>query len=472
MRFPLDTLTVVRSGPSRDLAEAVPLLRAVIASSSWQPNRAVRHEFELAEMGDPLDLPAGFPPGVLDPLFLYGDWSGAGATVSLDFESLAQLGDPAGWITPTPPDHPIPQPRWALSTRFDNGRPGAAVWEPFGRCRVWLPALEISRERRCLALNWVGDDQAPELRERLLTALDRWRAPDRAAAGALVGVDWRTGAGARTHWVEQVRAALGRIADPQAEPALSKIVLARRLDGVLREEVAPARLLDATPRGSAGWPWLLQHGQRAWLGESPELLGRRDGERLHTVALAGTSLRDPDPERDEDLGFELLISEKDRREQSAVADWVGARLRDLSGREPEIGKVELARLPRLQHLSQQLTVALPPRLVDADWLAALHPTPALCGAPRQDVRRWLREHEAFDRGLYGGVLGWLERSRAQMHVAIRGVMLEGRQVSAYAGAGLVRGSDPAQEWAETGAKLKAVCARLGLAPPAEGGGAP
>jgi len=333
-----------------------------------------------------------------------------------------------------------------------------------------LPALELSRERRCLALNWIGDEHAPELRERLLRALEQWQPPRPDATRAPINVDWHTGGGARRQWCDQVGAALARIADTDMAPTLDKIVLARRLDGDLAEAVAPADLLDAEPRGSAGWPWWLQRGDRSWLGESPELLGRREEDRLHTVALAGTRVRGADPERDEDLGFELLISEKDRREQSAVTDWIGARLNDVGGRAPTVGKVELARLPRLQHLRQRLEVPLSRSLVDRDWLTALHPTPALCGAPRAAVRRWLRNHEAFDRGLYGGVLGWFERSRAEMHVAIRGVMLQGRRVSAYAGAGLVRGSDPELEWAETGAKVAAVCGRLGLEPPPSGNG--
>jgi isochorismate synthase EntC len=92
----------------------------------------------------------------------------------------------------------------------------------------------------------------------------------------------------------------------------------------------------------------------------------------------------------------------------------------------------------------------------------------VCGSPRTAARAWLRATEAFDRGLYGGALGWIEEDRAEVHVLIRGVLLAGREVTAYAGCGLVLGSEAQSEWQETDAKLAAVCRRLGLSPPPTG----
>jgi len=100
---------------------------------------------------------------------------------------------------------------------------------------------------------------------------------------------------------------------------------------------------------------------------------------------------------------------------------------------------------------------------DGELVARLHPTPALGGSPRRAALDWLRRHEGLDRGLFGGLLGVLEPGGAELRVAIRGALLQGRNARLWAGAGLVPGSDPAREWEETEAKLGTLAAAWGAA---------
>jgi len=434
-----------------DLAVGLARLDATLESLPTEGDELVRVEQPLAGTVDALDLPAGLPGSNLDPLMLLGpSWSGAGVTIQHDTPTPEALVAPPAGL------------RFALSCRFDPERDIDSEWQAFGRCRTWLPTLELDSERRLLALNW-----RPGLdRLALHQALTSWR-PRATPSTVSVAVDWEIEPGTRSAWHQTVDAALDRITGTDTLPLLRKIVLARPQHGGLSAPVAAADLLRAAPLGTVGWPWWLQHGRQSWLGETPERLGVRDGTTLRSLALAGTRPRHHDPERDESLGRELLDSDKDRREQAAVADWLRGQLAHLASCEPEVGDLALHRLPSLQHLARTLSVTSREPLQDARWIAALHPTPALCGAPRTDVRSWLREMEPFDRGLYGGVLGWVESDRAVAQVAIRGLRLHHEQVTVYAGAGLVRGSDPAREWAETGAKVRAVCRRLGLQPPRE-----
>ncbi|MBD3222518.1 isochorismate synthase [bacterium] len=395
-----------------------------------------------------LDLPAGLPAGVLEPRMLLGStWSGAGAALEREVAGPAEL---------TAPPPPL---RGAVTVRFDPARTPDAAWEPFGRCRMWVPALELDTGRDVIAIN-LGDGVD---RDALRRALTDWRRPTAADGHAPLPVSWTADPGDHDTWCDAVEAALARIAGPDGRVPLEKIVLARRIDGRLDRDVDPARLLRAGAPGSTGWPWWIERDGQAWLGETPELLGEREGRHLRTVALAGTRPRGGTPAEDARLADDLLASDKDRREQLAVATWLGRQLASLGAVEPTAGPRELRRLPSLQHLGSDHEVAVPGALADATWIDALHPTPALCGAPRAEVRRWLREVEPFDRGLYGGVVGWLAHDRSVLHVAIRGLQLRGRRISIYAGAGLVRGSDPRREWQETAAKVAAVCHRLGLA---------
>ncbi len=468
MNAPAKRSLVRRLAPALDVAAAIRILAAGLAELPVRTDQLRRIEVPIEGDVDPLELPAGFPRNVIEPLALLGPtWSAAGAVLDREVDLPAALDDPTERLATLGWPAAGPELRFALSARFDPDRDTGSEWSGFGSCRVWLPALQLDTEARCLALNWLDRDVGGESRRPLLAALARWR-PLREAARDPRPVTWRHDPDARHHWHQQVEAALERIADTEVGPTLEKIVLARRLDGIAHRNLHPVDLLRARPLGTVGWPWWLERDGASWLGESPELLGIRQGTRLSTLALAGTRVRHDDPDRDEELGRELLASDKDRREQAAVTEWLHGRLAELSDQEPRRGDLELARLPQLQHLSRHLETDLTGTVADGRWLDALHPSPALCGAPRVAVRQWLRDTERFDRGLYGGVIGWLQRSRADMYVAIRGILLRERQVSVYAGAGLVRGSDPGQEWAETGAKLAAVCNRLGLQAPRNG----
>jgi menaquinone-specific isochorismate synthase len=454
----------VTDGRRDNLVSGLARLRELLAECALDEPRRIHCTIE-ADL-DPLDLIDGFEPGALDPMLLYGrGLAMVGTAIEHEIGSLDQLDAAVPWS----PQDAVPRRqelRYALSARFDPDRRDTPEWRPFGRCRIWLPAIELDATRRRLTLHWIPRDDGRAYRARIIEALEGWRTPPVLTRDRERAVQWRLDADAHRRWYDQVDDAMSRITRPEAEPKLIKIVAARRLDGEFVHDVRPAELLAAQPLASAGQPWLLQRGEAAWLGETPEILGKRRPGELVTMSLAGTRARGGNARRDRELGEELLSSAKDRHEQDAVTRWLATRLHALTGRRPVLGDLEVHELPQLLHLHRQLRVAVEPALGNGVWPAALHPSPALCGAPRDVVRRWLREHEPFDRGLYGGTIGVLSSSSAHLSVMIRGALLRGREVSLYAGAGLVRGSHPETEWQETQAKLAAVCRRLGLQAPA------
>lgn len=436
----------------------------------------------LAELGDGLDgLPAG-PPlrrleadarGPFRPLdvlrrlprafpwprcLLGADFGGVGEALDTSFAEAAALPDRAGRaaLLGWPADEAA-RFTFGLSLRFDVAAPAEPGWAPFGRGRLWLPLLELDGAAGRVALNLPPGDRARQEARRLLQVLAGLPEGAGGEAPAVVP-DWRPDPQARPRWTAGVRAALSALGESDGP---GKLVLARRLDGRVEEALRAADLL-AREADPAGWPWWIERGGVHWLGVSPEPLGRRDGRRLRTLALAGTRARRAGS--DEEAGAGLLASEKDRREHEAVAGWLRARLQGLGDGPVEEGPLELEALPGLLHLKRRLEVNLRTEVEDGDWLAALHPTPALGGAPRHVALAWLRDHEGFDRGLYGGVVGRLSAERGELRVAIRGLRLAGERLALYAGAGLVAGSEPDPEWEETRAKLGAIARRFGLPP--------
>lgn len=257
----------------------------------------------------------------------------------------------------------------------------------------------------------------------------------------------------REGWAERVDAARARCARGSGT---RKIVLARAArslapEGARFDPVTSARALRADALGSVVFVAGPGDG-RVLVGATPELLASvRDG-RLTTHALAGTRVRTPGSS-----GAALLESAKDRLEHALVVDGLRADLAPLCDAIRIAPEPRLRAVPRLHHLETPVTARLAAGVGLLDVVDALHPTPALAGAPREAALDWLRRHEPLDRGAFGAPLGYVTPDGGgDVVVAIRCALLHGAHATAFAGAGIVADSDPDAEWAETEAKLGCV----------------
>jgi menaquinone-specific isochorismate synthase len=144
-----------------------------------------------------------------------------------------------------------------------------------------------------------------------------------------------------------------------------------------------------------------------------------------------------------------------------VLDDIVARIAPL-GVSPEFPpQAHVRRLANVQHLHTPVTATLPDSAQLLDVLAALHPTPAVGGSPRDPAVACIRELEGFPRGLYAGALGWLNaRGGGEFFVGIRSALIEGTRARVYSGAGIVAGSTPEKEFAETELKFRAMLEAL------------
>ena len=255
------------------------------------------------------------------------------------------------------------------------------------------------------------------------------------------------------------RAAVSRAIDRIAAGEFKKIVLARAQDLTADQPLHPLRMLNGLrQRFPDCYSFSFAHGRGpSFIGASPERLVRVSKGRLETEALAGSMRRGATASEDAALGAALLRSDKDLREQREVLDDIIARLTPL-GIEPEfVAQPQIRRLANVQHLDTPVRAALPDAVHVLDVLAAMHPTPAVGGSPRDAAVARIRELEGFPRGLYAGALGWLNaRGGGEFFVGIRSAVVEGSSARVYAGAGIVAGSTPEKEFAETELKFKAM----------------
>jgi salicylate biosynthesis isochorismate synthase/menaquinone-specific isochorismate synthase len=184
---------------------------------------------------------------------------------------------------------------------------------------------------------------------------------------------------------------------------------------------------------------------------------RRSGSSASTVALAGSTRRSSDPAVDDHLGEQLLRSDKDRREQRIVSERIVRQLRPLAVWVESAPEPEVVRVANIQHLATAVIAQLSEPRSAIELAGHLHPTPAVGGEPAAAAAEAIAALERMDRGWYAGPVGWMDATEdGEFCVALRSALLRDREAHLYAGVGVVSGSDPAAELAETEIKLGAL----------------
>lgn len=248
---------------------------------------------------------------------------------------------------------------------------------------------------------------------------------------------------------------------------LSKVVLARtlalELDAALDLPALMARLMAKNTRGYT-YAVPLASSQEVFLGATPELLVRRVGSRVVLNPLAGSAARRADPDDDRAVGQALLQSSKDLQEHAIVIDEIAKVLRPLCRTLDLPAHPALVATDALWHLSTLIEGELiDPDMTSLDLAFALHPTPAVCGYPRQAAFEAIVDLEPFDRGFFAGFVGWMDAAGdGEWAVSLRCAQCGPRHATLSAGAGIVPGSVPERETAETQTKFRTMLSALGL----------
>ncbi len=256
-------------------------------------------------------------------------------------------------------------------------------------------------------------------------------------------------------WLDRILLA---IADGQVD----KVVAARYTTLVFPRAIVVTDVLRRLrARSPQATRFALRRGGATFLGATPELLVSKRGPRVTTEALAGTLPRTAAPIAE--LGAQLLASDKDRREHALVVDAIQQRLGPLCHEICAPTVPQLRVLPHLLHLHTPIHATTRAPHTDVRKLvAALHPTPAMGGAPSAAALQLIADHEPQPRGYYAGPVGWWdEHGDGEFAVAIRSGVVSADTAYVYAGAGIVRGSEPALEYAETAAKMRTLLEALG-----------
>jgi menaquinone-specific isochorismate synthase len=265
------------------------------------------------------------------------------------------------------------------------------------------------------------------------------------------GIRWQDGSLPGPRWERAVAEAVAAI----KAGGLRKVVLARDVFATADEPIDARVLLR---RLADRYPDCFTFACDGMIGATPELLVRRAGDQVSALVLGGTLPRGADPAQDEALGEELLASAKNNEEHAYAVD----SIREALGPLCEILDVEprpsLLKYPNLQHLGTQVRGTLADVKTQRSALglaAAVHPPAAVCGTPASVALELIRDLEHMDRERYAGPVGWADADgNGEWGIALRCGQLSGRTARLFAGCGIVAGSEPAAELAETLVKLQ------------------
>ncbi len=255
-------------------------------------------------------------------------------------------------------------------------------------------------------------------------------------------------------WKQIINQALEKINHDE----IKKVVLARKVELVLSEEINLTKSLNALRGDYPNCSLFAYHkGNSTFFGATPELLARISNNKLEVDAIAGSINRGETDMEDKKLETELLNNKKDLDEHQYVLEHLIAALNNI-GNNINFNKTpSVKKLKNIQHLLTNISAELKDNTSVMNILSELHPTPAVCGCPKEAALNLIKKIETQKRGLYSGIIGWFNlNNEGEFVVSIRSAITKGNKLIAFAGNGIVEGSDPDDEFEETEMKLKPI----------------
>nr|MBP6344221.1 isochorismate synthase [Candidatus Omnitrophota bacterium] len=284
----------------------------------------------------------------------------------------------------------------------------------------------------------------------VLAELERLRWDEQPLKVVDVSLDTRRDDPTQDAWRRNIQTVLSEIRQKNCE----KVVLARKTNFVFKKPLNPwliaQQLKNVTPNS---YHFCFQfNGERLFLGASPERLFIRAGNAVESEALAGTRARGKTDSDDNRLKGELKSSGKEQHEHKVVVNMINEGLKPLC-QKVMVHPQEIISVPNGHHLKTRFQGLLNDGVQDEEIFQALHPTPAVGGSPTEEALGLIEELEGFSRGWYTGAIGYVGLEQTEFVVAIRSAMVQDRQMTVYAGAGIVEGSTAKDEWQEIEHKI-------------------
>lgn len=300
---------------------------------------------------------------------------------------------------------------------------------------IVIPKVIVGTRNQSTWITWIGNEPQPKLIER-------------AQANPIPGIKWRESD--IESWKEKVRSAVSEIQDD----SLDKVVLAREIVADADSEIDPRSVLRNLAKEYPG-TWV--YANNGLVGATPELLIRLSNSMVVSRVLAGTISKTGDDHKDLALAASLARSSKDLEEHEYAVRSVADALAPFCTSTNVPDAPFVLHLSNVMHLATDVTGAIKEshKVVDIfSILSKLHPSAAVCGTPTTKAAQLIKRIEGINRRRYAGPIGWIDaKGDGELGIALRCGYINGNEVHAFAGCGIVAGSDAAKEVAESQAKF-------------------
>jgi menaquinone-specific isochorismate synthase len=315
------------------------------------------------------------------------------------------------------------------SFAFDENQPSKLI----------IPQIVIGQKNGKSWITWIGETSQPEISQL----------KNSSVSGE---IKWQAGSISEEKWRTQVAAAIKSINDG----ALEKVVLARDLTATSTSAIDARQLLKRLEiEYPSTWLFLVD----GLVGATPELLVRLSKSLVTSRVLAGTIRKTGDEDRDLTLAASLAKSSKDLEEHEYAVRSVADALAPFCSSTNVPDSPFVLHLSNVMHLATDVTGVLNDSAKPTDiftLISELHPSAAVCGTPTKKASELITELEQMNRGRYAGPVGWIDiHGDGEIAIALRcgQISQDKLKIQIYAGCGVVAGSDPEKEFAESQAKL-------------------
>jgi menaquinone-specific isochorismate synthase len=313
------------------------------------------------------------------------------------------------------------------------------AFDPKDTSELIIPKIIIGQRNGKSWITWIGDQKQPDIRKIEISS----------QSGEIT---WANGTVEEEKWRNQVSKAIDAIKSGQLE----KVVLARDLKANSTTKIDLNNLLQKLEiEYPSTWVFLVD----GLVGATPELLVRLNKSLITSRVLAGTIQKTGNEDRDLALAASLAKSSKDLEEHEYAVKSVADSLAPFCSSTNVPESPFVLHLSNVMHLATDVTGVLNDSAKQADiftLIENLHPTAAVCGTPTNVAKKLISELETMNRSRYAGPVGWIDaQGDGEIAIALRcGELSDGnKSIRIFAGCGIVAGSDPITEYAESQAKL-------------------
>jgi len=345
------------------------------------------------------------------------------------------------------------------SARFDVNN-SSKLWEEFDPLRIYVPEfiLEFNNNAAYVYYNFilVNDSEENVLLTRLSEFLKKLYEPisgskDTSLKLISIKIDDKESFSDWTDMFNKVEKIL-------EDGDLNKLVLSRTFNFKIEKQINWKTILSKlNKRFPECYLFFIKKNNSIFFGSSPEMFLKVEENTAVVESVAGSAARGEKTEADYELEKFLKTSEKNHQEHLIVSNFITDVLIKYSDNVHALEKKQIRKLDNIQHLITTISAELNIEDDLFKLIDSLFPTPAVCGVPKEKAMDLIRKLEVHDRGLYSGLVGFFDfENNCELAVAIRSALVKENYVTAFAGAGLVKGSDPKEEFFEINLKLSTI----------------